>query len=389
MTRGLQDNGVIATGKHFPGHGDTDVNSHLALPTVDVSRARLDSVELPPFRAAIQAGLGAMMTFHGILPALDSSRVAATMSRPVLTGLLREQMGFRGLIITDAMDMQGIIVQFGAREAVKRAVAAGADILLMPRDIKGAIDAVVEGVREGRYTEARLDASVRRVLLIKEKLGLPARRLIALDSVRAIVGDSAHVALAQRIATRGLTLVRDSLAQVPLASARERGRVLSIVVAPRGDLAAGVAFNATLRAQYPQLRTELVVPTVERDVGGLARVLAAADSADQVIVSSFMIQTSESATATAPAAVPALVRGLVSRGKSPVLVAFGNPYLLREIPEALAYLVTWGGSTASQVAAARALAGQAAITGRLPVSIPPAATIGAGLSRAARTPTIP
>lgn len=389
ITRGLEENGVVATGKHFPGHGDTETNSHLALPTVAVSRARLDAVELPPFRAAVKAGIGGMMTFHGILPALDSSGVPATLSSSVLQGLLRGEMGFQGLIFTDAMDMVGVVQQFGARESVKRAVAAGADVVLMPKDTKGSIDAIVEGVKEGRYTEARLDASVRRILALKERLGLVRHRLVSIDSVRVVVGDSSHVDLARRIAEGGLTLVRDSLMQVPLASARTAPRVLTIIVTPRGDLAAGPAFTSTLRASYPALRSELMMPNVERDGGNVARLLAAADSADQVVVASYMIQTSESATATAPGSLPALVRGLVSRGKAPVVVAFGNPYLLREIPDARAYLVAWGGSTASQVAAARALAGLVAITGRLPVSIPPLAPIGAGVSRGIRTPSIP
>ena len=389
ITRGLEENGVVATGKHFPGHGDTEINSHLALPTVAVNRARLDAVELPPFRAAVNAGIGAMMTFHGILPALDTTGVPATLSSAVLTGLLRGEMGFKGLIFTDAMDMVGVVQQFGAREAVKRAVVAGADVVLMPKDTKGSIDAIVEAVKEGRLTEARLDASVRRILAIKEKFGLHRHRLVSLDSVRVIVGDSSHVQVARRIAERGLTLVRDSLAQVPLAAARTAPRVLTIIVTPRGDLAAGPAFTGTLRASYPGLRTELMLPNVERDGGNVARLLAIADSMDQVIVASYMIQTSESATATAPGSLPTLVRGLIARGKPPVVVAFGNPYLLREIPEASAYLVAWGGSSASQVAAAQALAGQVPVSGRLPVSIPPLVRMGAGVSRAARTPSIP
>ncbi len=389
ITRGLEDNGVIATGKHFPGHGDTEINSHLALPTVSVSRARLDSMELPPFRAAVKAGIGGMMTFHGIFPALDTAVVPATLSTAVLTGLLRTEMGFQGLIFTDAMTMAGVLQQFGAREAAIRAVEAGADVVLMPENTREAIDAIVGGVTAGRYTEARLDRSVRLILALKEKFGLQKHRLVNLDSVRVVVGDSAHVDLARRIAERGLTLVRDSLAQVPLARTATTARVLSIVVSPRGDLAAGPAFNAALRQAYPALRTELLLPTAERDGATVARLLAAADSADQVIVASYMIQTSESATSAAPGSVPSLVRALIARGKHPVVVAFGNPYLLREIPMVSAYLVAWGGSTASQVAAARALAGDVPISGRLPVAIPPLVPIGAGVSRAARTPSRP
>ena len=133
--RGVQDNGMIATGKHFPGHGDTGVNSHLALPVVTVSRNRLDSVELVPFRAAVNSGVGAIMSFHGAMPALDSSGVPGTLSHKVLTDLLRNELRFKGIIISDAMDMAGVLNQFGAVEAVKRAVAAGVDILIQPLEV--------------------------------------------------------------------------------------------------------------------------------------------------------------------------------------------------------------------------------------------------------------
>lgn len=387
VVRGIEEHGMLATGKHFPGHGDTETNSHLVLSTVTASRARLDSVELVPFRAAIAAGLGAMMTYHGIIPALDGSGVPATLSASILNNVLRHELRFDGLIITDAMDMAGVTQQFGALEAVKRAVAAGADVLLMPPDIGGSIDAVVAGVREGRYSEARLDSSVRRLLVLKHRFGLDRDRLVSIDNVRAIVGDSANVAVARQLAERGLTLVKDSLGLVPVAA--RRGRVLAITIAPRADLAAGTTFTATLRRAFPQLRSELLLPDVEPTAPSVARLAAAADSADVVIVASYVIQTSATATAGAPPAVTQLVAELMRRGRGPIVVAFGNPYLLREIAAAPAYLVAWGGSIVSQQAAARALMGEIAITGRLPISIPPVVPIGAGLVRASGGMTAP
>ena len=204
---GLQGHGMIATGKHFPGHGDTGVNSHLALPVVTVSRSRLDTVELVPFRAAVNAGVGAIMSFHGAMPALDSSNVPGTLSTKVMTGLLRGEMGFKGIIISDAMDMRGVLDQFGAAEAVKRAVAAGVDVLIQPLDIPQTIDAVVAGVQDGRYTEARLDSSVRRVLEAKRKLGLGRNKLVDISALRFLVGDSSNVQIARRVAEKSITLV--------------------------------------------------------------------------------------------------------------------------------------------------------------------------------------
>jgi beta-N-acetylhexosaminidase len=379
--RGMQSHGMIATGKHFPGHGDTGVNSHLALPVVNASRARLDSVELPPFRAAVRAGVGAMMTFHGAMPALDSTGVPGTLSHRVLTGLLREEMQFDGLVITDAMDMRGVLDMFGATEAVIRAVAAGADVLLMPADVPGAINAVVEGVRTGRYDEARLDRSVRRILAAKHALGLERVRLVNLDSARAIVGDSAHEAIAERAAERSITLVKDSLRQLPLGRLATGARVLSVTYARRPDLSAGIAFNAELRRQFPTLRAEFV--DADSPSPDFWRVLQMADSADVVIVGSYVSHNWAATTVSAPRAFVDFVTQLRQRSHPPVVVAFGNPYLLQQIPEVAAYVVAWGGAPVSQRAAARAVLGTAPIDGRLPISIPPVARRGAGETRPA------
>jgi len=377
---GLQDNGMIATGKHFPGHGDTGVNSHLALPVVTVSRSRLDTVELVPFRAAVNAGVGAIMSFHGAMPALDSTNVPGTLSSRVLTGLLRGEMGFKGIIISDAMDMRGVLDTYGSDEAVKRAVAAGIDVLIQPLDVSKTIDAVLAGISEGRYTEARLDSSVRRVLETKRRLGLAKSKLVDLNGLRFLVGDSANAQVARAAAEKSITLVKDSLRQIPLLS--DSAKVLSITVARRADLSAGNAFNAELRQRLPKLRTEFV--STEDAALNYPRLLAAADSADVTIVNSYVGQSWDAVSASAPGAFTNFVHTLVDRGRKPIVVAFGNPYLLQQLPWVSAYLVAWGGFPVSQTAAARALLGSAPISGHLPISIPPHANRGAGESRAAQ-----
>lgn len=378
---GLQDHGMIATGKHFPGHGDTGVNSHLALPIVTVSRSRLDTVELVPFRAAVGAGVGAIMSFHGAMPALDSSDVPGTLSSKVLTGLLRGEMGFKGIIISDAMDMRGVLDQFGAAEATKRAISAGIDVLIQPLNVRETIDAIVTGVTEGRYTEARLDSSVRRVLDAKRQLGLAQSRLVDLNALRFLVGDSANAQIAQTVAEKSITLVKDSLTQIPLSS--PAARVLSITLARRADLPAGNAFNAELRTGLPNLHTEFVA--TEEAALNYPRLVVAADSADVTIVSSYVGQSWDAVSASAPEAFTNFVRALVERGRKPIVVAFGNPYLLQQLPWAAAYLVAWGGFPVSQQAAARALLGTSAISGHLPISIPPYIRIGAGEQRPVRS----
>ena len=374
---GLQDHGMIATAKHFPGHGDTETNSHLALPVVNVSRARLDTVELVPFRAAIAAGVGAVMTFHGSMPALDSSGAPGTLSHNVVTGLLRNELGFNGLVISDAMDMKGVTDKYGATEAIKRAVAAGVDVLIQPTDVPAAITAVVDGVTEGRYSETRVSEAARRILAMKRQLHLDRDRLVDLDSLRAIVGDSAHVALAQEAADRSITVVRDSLHLLPLRLSPDT-KVLSITIAGRTDLAASGAFNATLARAVPSIRREFVMP--DDPAVNYPRLAAMADSADVTIVSSYVGQSWNVTSVAAPQAFADWISRIVANGRKVIIVAFGNPYLLSQIPGVPEYVVAWDGAPVSQQSAARVLMGLTPATGHLPITIPPVAKRGDGLT---------
>jgi beta-N-acetylhexosaminidase len=248
----------------------------------------------------------------------------------------------------------------------------------MPVDIAGTIDAVVAGVRDGRYGEDRIDASVRRLLQLKRRFGLDRSRLVNLDSVRAIVGDTAHIAIARRVAERGIVLVKDSLGAVPLSSNRVT-RVLSITFARRTDLGAGVGFNDELRRGYGALRAEFV--SADDAAPDFQRLLAMADSADVTVVGSYVNISSTTATAGAPRAFVDFIAQLRARDTQSVLVSFGTPYLLQEAPTAPAYMIAWGPSQASQQAAARALLGTNAISGTLPISLPPFASLGGGIQR--------
>jgi beta-N-acetylhexosaminidase len=396
MIRGMQDHGLVATAKHFPGHGDTEVNSHLGLPVVPVSRERLDRVELLPFGAAVRAGVGMVMTAHMALPAVTGDSTPATLAPAVMRDLLRRDLGFRGILFTDAMDMRGVLATMGLAEATKRAVEAGNDVILMPPDIPAAIDAIAAGVREGRYTEARVDSSVRRLLELKERLGLHRNRYVDLDKVRSAVGDASHLATAQRVAERGITLVKDGQRLVPLqlpprraptasagAEGGTRSDILSVTVARRADLGAGRDFNAELRTRYPGIR-EVFVDSDDPEFD-YERVLRMSDLAEVTIVGSYSLAGFDVArTNTAPRAFVEFVRELQRRPTRTVVVAFGNPYLLREIPEVPTYMIAWSGFPASQRAAARALLGATSISGRLPITIPPVAQIGAGIQRTAR-----
>jgi beta-N-acetylhexosaminidase len=401
--RGIQDNGMLATAKHFPGHGDTEQNSHLELARVDASRARLDTVELLPFREAIKAGVAGVMTFHGYVPALDTTPTAATLSPKVMIDLLRKQMGFHGILITDALDMNGVLGKATMGEVTQQAVVAGNDVLLMPTDVPAAIDAVVAGVHSGRFTEARVDSSVRRLLVAKHRMGLDRNRYVDVEKVRSIVADSADLAPARIAAERAITLVRDSLGIVPLGRLPRTSRVVSLTIAPRAELSAGATFNSELQRLFPQLRTQVMTPEIVFDAtagaasGGTGAYVAspvprllpaivdnalhAAEGADVVIVSSYFGASSSTATMAATGGLPELIDGLQKAGRKVVLVSFANPYLAWGLPATSTFLEAWSASPLSQRAAARALLGLAPITGQLPITIPSVAPYGAGLRR--------
>ena len=403
LIRGIQENGMLATAKHFPGHGDTEQNSHLELARVDASRARLDSVELLPFREAIRAGVGGVMTFHGYLPALDTIRTAATLSPKVMLDLLRTQMGFRGILVTDALDMNGVLGKASMGEVTQLAVAAGNDVLLMPTDVPVAIEAVVSGVRSGRFTEARVDSSVRRLLIAKHQMGLHRNRYVDVEKVRDVVADSANLVPARLAAERAITLVRDSLGLVPLGRLPRTSRIVSFTIAPRAELSAGATFNGELQRMFPQLRTQVMTPEIVFDAtagaasGGtgayvasptprllpaiVENALRAAEGAEIVIVSSYFGASSSSATMAATGGLAELIDGLKRAGQKVVLVSFANPYLAQGLPATPVFIEAWSASPLSQRAAARAILGLAPITGQLPITIPSVAPYGAGLRR--------
>ncbi len=411
LIRGIQENGMLATAKHFPGHGDTEQNSHLELARVDASRVRLDSVELLPFREAIKGGVAGVMTFHGYLPALDTTRTAATLSPKVMLDLLRTQMGFQGILVTDALDMNGVLGKATMGEVTQLAVAAGNDVLLMPTDVNAAIEAVVSGVRAGRFTEARVDSSVRRLLVAKHRMGLDRNRYVDVEKVRSIVADSANLAPARLAAERAITLVRDSLGMIPLGRLPRATRVVSLTIAPRAELSAGASFNGELQRQFPQLRTQVMTPEIVFDAtagaasGGTGAYVAspvprllpaivdnalhAAEGADVVIVSSYFGASSSTATMSATGGLPELIDGLQKAGRKVILVSFANPYLPQGLPATPVFLEAWSASALSQRAAARALVGLAPISGQLPITIPSVAPYGAGLRREALPVLIP
>lgn len=376
--RGVQENGAIATGKHFPGHGDTEVDSHVALPVIHHDRARMDSVELRPFQEAIDAGMAAIMSAHISVPSLNGGvREPSTLSPLVLTHVLRDEMGFEGIVFTDAMDMSAISRQHRSGEAAVRALEAGADVILMPASVGDAVKGIVEAVEEGRITVERLDRSVLRILETKERLGLPERRTVAIEEIPNTVGVPEHTRLAEQIAQESITLLQNRRGLLPLAGTRT-ARVMSVSYRRQSDVLAGRFFNRALRETYPRLVTaDVDADTPDAVYDGLKR---RAGEQALVVVGTYVTSVNVSGSFTLPAELVDFIRHLDRTGVPHVVVSFGNPYLIMDFPDVQSYLLAWSGSEASQRAAARAILGESDIAGRVPTRIPPLFQIGDGLT---------
>lgn len=377
FVEGLQGAGGIATGKHFPGHGDTETDSHLALPIIDVPRERLDSIELKPFQAAIDAGIQGIMTAHIAIPELTNGNgTPSTLAPEILTGLLRDEMGFDGLVFTDAMDMYAIDRLHPRHEAAVLALEAGADVILMPPSPQAALEGIVTAVEEGRITEDRLDRSVRKVLETKEALGLHRQATVPVEEIARSVGISEHEEVAQEIADRSITLLKNDRDLLPLLGTRS-ARVMSVRYRGSTDLMAGRIMDARLRQKYPRLSTADVGRDTRSDV--YESLLQQARRSNLVVVSLYVTVVSYSGRVAIPEQATDFIQALAKEGIPHVVVSFGNPYLFTEFPDAQAYLLAWSGAEVSQRAAAQALFGEIPIVGTTPTGIPPYFSVGDGI----------
>jgi beta-N-acetylhexosaminidase len=387
--RGIQAGGVLATAKHFPGHGDTAVDTHLGLATIDHSREHLDQLELAPFRAAISAGVDAIMSAHIILPALDPTPgLPATLSRPILTGLLRDEMHFDGLIFTDSMAMHAITTNFGNGQAAALAVKAGADLVLQPPDAEAAVRAIKAAVESGEIGRDQVDRSVERILRAKARLGLQASRVVDVNAVETKVGGRAHEAVNARICERAITLLKDDRGQVPLRVPREANILyLSVLDYPSGwrEGVPSRTFVPALKQRWPNVTAIEVSDRTTPAELDLVRVVAR--HADAVVASVFVRIASYSGRMDLSAPAVSLLEALAADEERPmVTVIFGNPYTALALPKLPAQLLTYEFSDAMETAAVRALAGEIAIGGKLPITLPGMFPFGHGLARGAVSP---
>ena len=379
FVRGTREGGLMATAKHFPGHGDTDVDSHVGLPVVTAAPSRFAAVELVPFRAAIAAGVELVMSAHIALPAFGGdSATPATLRRDVMTGLLRDSLGFRGLTVTDALTMDGVAKGRGytIEKSVVEALQAGSDILLRPGDDATlAINAVMAAIQRGDITPARIDESVRRILWAKARSGVATNRYVSLEAVRSAVATREHRTLAQDVAQRAITLVRDSARAVPLRA----GRVTLVHYMPETELKAGRAFSREMTRLRPgsRLAARLSPASAQSTLDSISAQLRSAES---IVVAAFVRRVEGEGRTTVPPHIAAWIDSLATDPRV-VVVGFGNPYVIGQFPRARAYLNTYGVGDALEVAAARALTGNAPIGGKSPVSLPGFFRAGDGLTR--------
>src|SRR5213594_2591372 len=380
--RGLHDHGMLATLKHFPGHGDTQIDSHIGLPLIPSGYARLDSIELVPFRAGIAAGADVVMSAHIAFPAFTGSDEPGTLSAAVLTGLLRDSLRFPGLVVTDALTMGAIVAKYGAGEATVRAFLAGSDLLLMPADPDSALAAMTAAVAAGRITPERLAQSVRRMLEIKRRLGLFERRTVPLDSIPRVVGSRRFQDAANDVAVRSLTLVRDVGGRLHALRARPGRRAL-------------IAYADEANSSVGQLLTDLLRQggdTVEYFRLGPMSVTLSYDSARATIArapATVFVANVRPISWKGNIALPDSLAQLITvtdAARPTVLVSLGSPYLLNQTPTVRSYVIAWSGVRASERAVALALLGRVPIGGHLPTRIPPDYPLGWGVPVPAAPP---
>jgi beta-N-acetylhexosaminidase len=396
--KGAHEGGMLATVKHFPGHGDTATDSHLGVASVNVDRAHLDSIELPPFREAIAAGVDAVMVAHVTVPALDSDpNHVATISPEVVSDLLEKQLGFKGIVVSDALDMAGLTHLFAnniGRAAVE-AFKAGNDLLLIPADFPASYKAMLEAVQSGEISRERLDRSVLKILRTKAELGLQDARLVDINTIADVVGKPQNIAFGQQVAESAITLVRENGKVLPLKSKgtasgalpytkqeETRNELVAVVFSDDVRTESGRAFGRELRARVPDAHVIYVDPRVA--AGMSDEVMKAVSEAQKVVAAVYVVPTAGKIgnTMAMADATGALLQQLLDRaGEKTIVVAMGNPYLAASFPKIENYMCTFSNASVSEIAAVKALFGEIPIRGHLPVSIPDIAQRGSGIQR--------
>jgi len=399
--KGAHEGGMLATAKHFPGHGDTATDSHLGVARVGGDMAHLKSIELPPFQKAIDAGVDSVMVAHVSVPALepDPNRVATT-SKAVVTDLLKKQMKFQGIVTTDALDMAGLTRLYASNvgQAAVEAFKAGNDLLLIPADLDASYKAMLQAVASGEIPAARLDEAVLKILKTKASLGLHKARLVDIAAISSEVGKPQNMAAGQQVADDAVTLVRDNGKLLPLKSVgtarvglpymttqETRNDLVVVVLSEDVRSEAGRMLARQVRSRVPDANIIYVDPRVA--AGMTEEIVKAVDEAQAVIAAVYVIPTPgglKNSLAVADATGVLLNKLMEHVAEKTAVVAMGNPYVMADFPEIQNYLCTFSNASISELSAVKALFGEIPIRGHLPVSIPNVAQRGAGIERHAQ-----
>jgi beta-N-acetylhexosaminidase len=396
--KGAHEGGMLTTVKHFPGHGDTATDSHLGVASVNVDRAHLESIELPPFRRAIAAGVDSVMVAHVTVPALDSDpNHVATISPVIVSDLLEQQLGFKGIVVTDALDMAALTHLFASNigRAAVEAFKAGNDLLLIPADFPASYNAMLQAAQSGEISRERLDRSVLKILKTKASLGLEDARLVDTSAIAKVVAKPSNLAFGQQVADDAVTLVRDNGKVLPLKSkGTAKGglpyttpevtgnQVVAVLFSDDVRTDSGHVFAREFRERIPDAHIIYVDPRIA--AGMSDEVLKAVDEAQSVVAAVYVVPSGgkiDNSVAMADATGVLLQQLLNHAGGKAAVVAMGNPYLAADFPQIGTYMCTFSNATVSETAAVKALFGEIMIHGHLPVSIPNVAARGTGIER--------
>ena len=363
--RGAQEEGLIATLKHFPGHGDTEEDTHMKLPSLPFDRARLDAMEFVPFKAGIKAGAKAVMTAHIALPNVDPEKRPSTLSPVIINGLLRGHLGFNGLVVTDGMTMQGVTDHFSAAEAAIRAIESGVDVILVPADLAQAYNGLLGAVRSGRISEARLEESVRRVLAAKAWVGIDRQRLVNVDDITSIVAPPQSEKIADSMFSAAVTLLRNNGAVLPL---RPTSRVHIVTVTDEPNLQMG---DALLSALEPNVRSVALSHLWnESSPAAISRIIGEIQSADVIVLGIYLSVGSWKGQLGFSPELQQFFDTITSLKRPVVTIAFGDPYVIGKLPTTDVILATYTGVRKAEEAAGSVLLGKTEVQGKLPVTIP-------------------
>ena len=390
MIEGVQSANVIATAKHFPGHGDTAVDSHSALPIIDLPRERFDKVELVPFRSAINAGVGSIMIAHIGLPQFDneqikplknpvlpiysenvelpkdSATIPATLSKKVQTDLLRKEMNFQGLIVSDAMDMSGLTLYIGQEEAAVRAIEAGTDLLEKPADAGAMIRGIVNAVKSGRLTEERIDESARKLLAWKHQLGLFKQKITPIDEIDKIISSKEVRDLADEIGKQAITLVKDEAKSLPI----QKDKKVFVLAITNGPDIFFVANSLTRTLRQNGIKFEFAALDERSTEAEQNKAFEKATNADVVVAALYgRVRSGARNSGSLPASGAGVLQKLLAQDKPLIGLSFGNPYLLLNYPQMKTYIVSYGDMSSLQKATANAITGNQDFFGKLPITI--------------------